>query len=134
MLCVAILLMPQVVYGFNYENPKMAERVQWLNGDRFEEDMEELRKPRWIEIDVVVTAYAVGDGHTPGSIMASGKIVYVGAVAMNGVPLGTKVVIDDVEYTVEDRMMYDGYVDIFMDSVEAADNWGVQRKTVRVMQ
>lgn len=125
--------MPQVVYGFSYENPTV-QRIQWLNGDIFEGDMERLRKPIWTEVDVVTTAYAVGDGHTPGNIMASGKEVYVGAIAMNGVPLGSKVIIDNVEYTVEDRMMYDGYVDIFMDDKDKAMKYGVQRKTVKIQR
>lgn len=98
----------------------------------FDVAWEQLSKPRYYEVSVLVTAYSIGDDNTPGTIMASGKQCYVGAVAMNSVPLGTKVVIDGKEYTVEDRMKYDGYVDIYMDSREAAMDWGVQRKTVKV--
>ena len=106
--------------------------AQGLNIDAFDRAMEELRMPRYTEVSVLVTAYSIGDDATPGTIMASGKRCYVGAVAYNDAELGTKVVIDGVEYTVEDRMMISGYMDIYMDSRSEALDWGVQRKTVRV--
>ena len=103
-----------------------------LDDSGFQGRMEELRVPRYREVSVLVTAYSIGDDNTPGTIMASGKRCYVGAVAYNDAELGTKVIIDGVEYTVEDRMMHSGYIDIYMDNRSEALDWGVQRKTVRV--
>ena len=64
--------------------------------------------------------------------MASGEEVYVGAVAYNDVPLGTKVEIDGVIYTVHDRVGHDGVIDIYMDSLDKCYEFGVQYKTVKV--
>ena len=83
-------------------------------------------------VDVKCTAYSAGDNHTPGTIMANGEEVRVGAVAYNDVPLGTKVEIDGVVYTVCDRVGSDGVVDIYMDTIDECFDFGVQYKTVKV--
>lgn len=69
-------------------------------------------------------------------IMASGKQTYIGAIACpRNYPFGTKVEIDGVEYTCEDRThyRYDGRFDIFTDeSYEDALKWGKQSKEILV--
>ncbi len=50
------------------------------------------------------SAYTKGDGFTPSDTMASGKKVYVGAVANNCLEFGTKIKMNNIVYTVEDRM------------------------------
>lgn len=135
MLCVAILLMPQVVYGFSYENPKMAERIQWLNGDIFEGDMEVLRqqKPRYIEVVMEVSAYTSAEGGNTG---AWGKELAVGDVASDDLPQGTVVVIEGREYMVNDVFGggYVGKLDIYMDDYDAAVNFGRRTMKVTVLQ
>lgn len=79
-----------------------------------------------------ITAYTVGDGYTPGTVMANGEEVYVGAVACNDYPLGTIIHIEGNEYVVADRMLHDGKIDIYMDSYEACMDWGVRELEVKV--
>lgn len=83
-------------------------------------------------VNVKCTAYNSSDNYTPSTTMANGEEVYVGAVAYNDVPLGTKVEIDGVVYTVCDRVGSDGILDIYMDSLDACYDFGVQYKTVKV--
>lgn len=83
-------------------------------------------------VNVKCTAYNEGNDLCPSTTMANGEEVYVGAVAYNDVPLGTKVEIDGVVYTVCDRVGYDGVLDIYMDSLDACYDFGVQYKTVKV--
>lgn len=47
-----------------------------------------------------------------GTITATGETVHVGGVACNFLPFGTVVVIDGVEYVVNDRCGIDGCIDI----------------------
>ena len=76
-------------------------------------------------------------------IFASGRKVYVGGVAINWLPFGTKVLIDGKEYTVEDRGAKSIFgtkkkpinaVDIYFESHEEAKRFGVQHKKVRVIK
>lgn len=83
-------------------------------------------------VDVKCTAYSAGDNHTPGTTMANGEEVRVGAVAYNDVPLGTKIEIDGAVYTVCDRVGSDGVVDIYMDTIDECFDFGVQYKTIKV--
>lgn len=82
---------------------------------------------------VTVTAYTAGDDFTPGVIMANGEHVHVGAVAYNDVPLGTKILIDGVQYTVKDRVGSDGVVDIYVNSKREAMQIGRQTKTITIL-
>lgn len=102
-----------------YNEPKVEETI-----------VEEIED--YIVRTMLVTAYTVGDGYTPGTIMANGQEVFVGAVACNDYPLGTKIHIDGNEYVVADRMLEDGKVDIYMDSYEDCMNWGVREKEVKI--
>ena len=83
-------------------------------------------------ITVKTTAYTAGDGDTPSTTMANGQEVYVGAVAYNGVPLGTKIEIDGNMYTVCDRVGSGGVVDIYMNSYNEAVQYGVQYKEIKI--
>lgn len=67
-----------------------------------------------------------------GTITATGETVHVGGVACNFLPFGTEVVIDGVEYVVNDRCGIDGCIDIFMESYEDAIQFGRQYKEVYI--
>ena len=67
-----------------------------------------------------------------GTITATGETVHVGGGACNFLPFGTVVVIDDVEYIVNDRCGIDGCIDIFMESYEDAIQFGRRYKEVYV--
>lgn len=67
-----------------------------------------------------------------GTITATGETVHVGGVACNFLPFGTVVVIDGVEYIVNDRCGIDGCIDIFMESYEDAIQFGRRYKEVYV--
>lgn len=83
-------------------------------------------------VNVKCTAYNEGNDLCPSTTMANGEEVYVGAIAYNDVPLGTKVEIDGVVYTVCDRVGSNNVIDIYMDSLDACYDFGVQYKTVKV--
>lgn len=67
-----------------------------------------------------------------GTITATGETVHVGGVACNFLPFGTVVVIDGVEYIVNDRCGIDGCIDIFMESHEDAIEFGRRYKEVYI--
>jgi len=92
-----------------------------------------------------VTAYCGCEkccGKWSDGYFASGKKVYVGGVAINWLPFGTKVLIDGKEYTVEDRGAKSIFgskndhkkaVDIYFDSHQEALNFGVKRLKVEIL-
>jgi len=67
-----------------------------------------------------------------GTITATGETVRVGGVACNFLPFGTAIVIDGVEYIVNDRCGIDNCIDIFMESYEDAIQFGRQYKEVYI--
>ena len=71
-----------------------------------------------------------------GTITATGETVHVGGVACNFLPFGTVVIIDGVEYIVNDRCgidnCIDNCIDIFMESYEDAIEFGRRHKEVYV--
>lgn len=67
-----------------------------------------------------------------GTITATGETVHVGGAACNFLPFGTVVVIDGVEYIVNDRCGIDNCIDIFMESYEDAIQFGRQHKEVYI--
>lgn len=67
-----------------------------------------------------------------GAITATGETVLVGGVACNFLPFGTVVVIDGVEYVVNDRCGIDNCIDIFMESYEDAIEFGRRYKEVYI--
>lgn len=65
-------------------------------------------------------------------ITASGTYVTEGrTVACNDFPFGTKLLIGENVYVVEDRCGYDNVVDIYFDSYDDAMSWG--RRTMEVI-
>ena len=67
-----------------------------------------------------------------GSVTATGEEVHVGGVACNFLPFGTIVVIDGIEYVVNDRCGIDDCIDIFMRSYDEAINFGRRTKEVYI--
>lgn len=93
-----------------------------------------IKSPQRI-ITAIVTGYSSTRSQTDSSpeIMASNKRVYEGAIANNCLPFGTKVLIAEKEYTVEDRMnrRYGcGYYDIWHKDRKSAMNFGRQQLAV----
>lgn len=74
-----------------------------------------------------ITAYCGGSccgGHSSG-LTASGTVPVQGrTIAIDGVPFGTKLKINGSVYTVEDRGVPYGHVDIYFDKHEDADQFG----------
>lgn len=85
-----------------------------------------------------VTAYcacSICCGAYANGITASGTVPVQGqTIAMYGVPFGTKLVVDDVVYTVEDRGTPYGHIDIYMVDHEDAAAFGVQEADVYLAQ
>ena len=79
---------------------------------------------------VDVTAYTP---HENGSnISASGTRCVEGrTVALNGVPLGTKIKYNGQVFVVEDRVAFHGVLDIFMEDYNKAINFG-RKKNQRI--
>ena len=82
------------------------------------------------------TAYSKGDGFTPGTVMASGKTVYIGAVACpRDMTLGTVIEVKGYgTYTCEDRkeLKHDGEFDIYSVTISEAKQFGVKNLEWRV--
>jgi len=128
MFLVSLLLMPSVLNRGEtavqpiekaIEQPVVAQKI-------------EPKTEQWITAEV--TMYSAGDGNTPGVIMASGKHVYEGAAAYNGLVLGSVIEIDGRRYVVEDRCKYDGVVDLYSSSISRAYDWGRQWRKVKVIK
>ena len=75
------------------------------------------------------SAYTTYDS---GTITATGEPVHVVGVACNFLPFGTVVVIDGVEYIVNDRCGIDNCIDIFMEDYDAAIQFGRRDKDVYI--
>lgn len=87
--------------------------------------------------DWTITAYCAGScccGEYATGYTASGTLATEGrTVASNALPMGTRIMIDGHEYTVEDTGWTpygDTWIDIFFNSHEDALNWGLQTKEV----
>lgn len=80
-----------------------------------------------------VTAYTVGDSYTPSDTMANGEKVHVGAVASYDLPLGTKVRINGVVYTVKDRCGVPDTLDIYMNSKQECMRFGRRYMQVEIL-
>jgi len=81
----------------------------------------------WMSLDA--TSYC------QGSTTASGEHVYVGEVAMNTLPLGTRIVVSPAvfgrsRFRVEDRIGWGSQIDFYNPSCAAAVQFG--RRTIRV--
>lgn len=67
-----------------------------------------------------------------GQVMANGEYPYIGVVASDDLPIGTKVIINGKTYVVKDRFGggYTNRIDIFMNTYEECIQFG--RKVLRV--
>jgi len=91
--------------------------------------------------DVVVTAYSstVDQCDADPFITASGKRVRDGIIATNDLPLGTKVILFNRTFVVEDRMNKKHKnkkpmrVDIWMDKTRKAIDFGIQKTEMIVL-
>ena len=90
--------------------------------------------PKKIAVEVITTAYTIGDGYTPSTVTASGETPYVGSCAYNNVPIGTLLEIDGRLYVVNDRAHEDNVVDIYMDSKEDCLEYGKQIKIINIIE
>ena len=80
-----------------------------------------------------VTAYTVGDSYTPSDTMANGEKPHVGAVGSYDLPLGTKVRINGVVYTVKDRCGVPDTLDIYMNSKQECMRFGKKYMEVEIL-
>ena len=80
-----------------------------------------------------VTAYTVGDAYTPSDTMANGEKAHAGAVASYDLPLGTKVRINGVVYTVKDRCGIPNTIDIYMNSKQECMRFGKKYMEVEIL-
>lgn len=84
-------------------------------------------------MQVKITAYSMGDNFTPSNVMANGETPRPGFVALNGVPLGTRVRYNGQIYIVGDRVGSDGVLDIYMDSIQDCLDFGVKYDTIELL-
>ena len=111
-----------------------------LEKELMKKELEE-KKPQGISkkqhnkqvISCHVTAYTVGDAYTPSDTMANGEKVHVGAVASYDLPLGTKVRINGVVYTVKDRCGIPNTIDIYMNSKQECMRFGKRYMNVEIL-
>ena len=80
-----------------------------------------------------VTAYTADDNYTPSDTMANGEKAHVGAVASYDLPLGTKVRIDGVVYTVKDRCGVPNTIDIYMNNKQECMRFGKRYMEVEIL-
>ena len=101
-----------------------------------EKKLQETSNPEQTRKQVIschVTAYTVGDAYTPSDTMANGEKAHVGAVASYELPLGTKVRIDGVVYTVKDRCGVPNTIDIYMNSKQECMRFGKKYMEVEIL-
>lgn len=77
---------------------------------------------------VDVTAYTPFENGGHGICAMGHRCVEGRTVALNGVPLGSKVIYNGHTYVVEDRVGYNGVLDIFMEDYKKAIQFGRKRK------
>lgn len=77
--------------------------------------LEKAKSEQWRDLGKYrITVFCEACNDPSGTQSASGKALEYGDVAMNGVPLGSKISIDGEIFTVVDRCGIDGTVDIFI--------------------
>lgn len=82
----------------------------------------------WIEAEL----YAYTMDSSPNGLTATGEVPHVGGIASNFLPLGTRVMIYDKWYVVNDICGVNGAIDIYMDTLAECYQFGVQRAMVYV--
>lgn len=80
---------------------------------------------------VDVTAYTPHENGGHGICAMGHRCVEGRTVALNGVPLGSIVIYNGHKYIVEDRVGYNGVLDIFMESYQEAIKFG-KKKNVQI--
>ncbi len=80
---------------------------------------------------VDVTAYTPHENGGHGICAMGHRAIEGRTVALNGVPLGSKVIYNGHEYIVEDRVGRNGILDIFMEDYNKAIQFG-KRKNVKI--
>ena len=115
---------------FEIQNPRVSLGTEYLIEQRGPELGGEVR---------VVTAYTSEEDQTDSDpfIMASGKMVYDGAIACpRYLEFGTRVEIDGRVYVCEDRMnkRYTDRHDIWFADKQEAMNWGVRTLPVALLK
>jgi len=129
-----VLLCEVIKFGFRLEEKHNQQRFETYK--MLETKLKEQREYKVAMFrEVEVSAYNPVEGQTDGDplIMASGKIVYDGAIACpRWLDFGTKVEILGRIYICEDRMniRYNNHFDIMMWSYQDAMDFG--RKTLEV--
>ena len=107
----------------------------WLSTDYFDYRMKQIEKTKVITAEI--TYYTAFDEGCTG-ITASGTQATEGrTIAMSEeFPFGTKVIIDNHVYVIEDRggAIVGNKVDVFVNDVETALNRGRQRKNIRIVE
>lgn len=82
---------------------------------------EKKAEPEWKSLgEWRITVFCESCNDPVGRQSASGKPLEYGHVAMNGVPLGSKISIEGEIFTVTDRCGIDGTVDIFVPTCDGA--------------
>lgn len=123
------------------EHPEAAlQAVDWVQVQTLRFPETELRPARYV-MRLPVTAYSSTPDQTDDTpfMTASGTHVRWGVVAANFLPIGTHVRLPDhygdQVFVVEDRMnaRYDKRLDIWMETREAARQWGLRRVTLEVL-
>lgn len=80
---------------------------------------------------VDITAYTPHENGGHGICAMGHRCVEGRTVALNGVPLGSTVIYNGHKYIVEDRVGYNGVLDIFMESYQRAIRFG-KKKNVQI--
>lgn len=110
------------------ELQKRNEEVSELRGE-----IQKAKELSYRTMQVKVTAYNSEDGYCSSTTMANGEQVYVGACALNGVPLNSHIRYNGQVYKVCDRVGSDGVLDLYMGSVEECNAFGVRYATIELL-
>ena len=129
-------------YVYDHRNEIIGTKtivIQPVEAKTTNDAQKEVEAPQNAKIEAEFTAYSAGDGYTPGTVMASTKEVYEGAIACpTKYDFGTKIKVNGKTYTCEDRMakrFRDGeYFDIYMHSQEEALSFGRQKLEYEVIK
>ena len=119
----------------NYIKVRVSDEYKYYNFKLEEKKAQGISKKQQNKqvISCHVTAYTVGDAYTPSDTMANGEKVHVGAVASYDLPLGTKVRINGVVYTVKDRCGVPNTIDIYMNSKQECMRFGKRYMNVEIL-
>ncbi len=132
----------QAIEALDTSVKKQAEYVESLKvelqkrNDEVHELKNEVTKAEQLSyrtMQVKITAYNSEDGYCPGTTMANGEQVYVGACALNGVPLNSHIRYNGQVYKVCDRVGSDGVLDIYLGSVAECNEFGVKYGTIELL-